>query len=272
MKIVLGVIAFCLFTAFSITQIYAGFLGIEYHWGKGWAIGAIIAAFVLRIFFPITIGAFFGARDVWEWDWPYALAFAIPGLLVAVPGLAMGTFAFLMSLVRESRPSKSKIETSENFAPTVSKELGATGVGGWLALLVVGLIVFGPVFGGARIAAEIAQLENLRPDLITIAMYLNFKAATWWVFATISLISIVTGLRLYRSRKAAIIWQTILGLWIMGPLGAFVLTVIVPAATMGGRTPAAPEVWGVLFSSAIAPLVWSIYLVKSKRVKYTYIL
>lgn len=177
MKIVLGAIAICVFIAFGIAQIYAGFLGIEYHWGKGWAIGAIVAAFALRIFFPITVGAFFGARDVWEWDWPYALAFALPGLLVALPGLAMGTVAFIMALVRNSSSSKVKVEGAESFAPTVSAELGATGVGGWLALLIAGLIVLGPLFGSASIAAEIAQLEKLRPDLLASAMYLNFKAA-----------------------------------------------------------------------------------------------
>ncbi|OYZ75257.1 MAG: hypothetical protein B7X65_22625 [Polaromonas sp. 39-63-25] len=84
--------------AYAILQFVAGFEGIEYHMGKWWAIGAIVAAFTLRFMLPITLGAFFGAMDVWGWSWPVALVFAAPGLFVAVPALAGDAYEFLAGL------------------------------------------------------------------------------------------------------------------------------------------------------------------------------
>jgi hypothetical protein len=71
----------------SIAQLYAGYVGIEDGWGVGWAVGALACAAVLRFTLPITVGAFFAARDVWDWHWALAALFAAPGLLFMVPGL-----------------------------------------------------------------------------------------------------------------------------------------------------------------------------------------
>ena len=80
----------CLFIlVYGGAQIYAGFLGIEHHWGSGWAWGAVAAAFLARFSLPITIGSFFGAMNVWGWHWAGALAFAAPGLAfmaLMIPG------------------------------------------------------------------------------------------------------------------------------------------------------------------------------------------
>ena len=48
----LGVIFFLLI---GIAQAIVGYLGIEYHLGTGLAIGCIIASFIFRITFPLTI-------------------------------------------------------------------------------------------------------------------------------------------------------------------------------------------------------------------------
>ena len=50
-----GVIAFLLI---GIIQIYAGYLGIEYHLGSGWAIGVVLATLFLRLPIFLTIGTF----------------------------------------------------------------------------------------------------------------------------------------------------------------------------------------------------------------------
>lgn len=64
---------------YGLVQIYAGYLGIQHHLGTGWAVAALFALF-FRFSLPITVGAFFGAMNVWGWHWLLALLFAAPGL------------------------------------------------------------------------------------------------------------------------------------------------------------------------------------------------
>ena len=92
-----GVIAFLLI---GIIQIYAGYLGIEYHFGSGWAVAAIIASLFFQFPLILTIGTFFGALDVWGWPWFGALVFAVPGLLFAAPGVFAVAIGGLVNLFK----------------------------------------------------------------------------------------------------------------------------------------------------------------------------
>lgn len=83
------VIGFILFIVYGIAQIVAGYVGIDFHFGAVWAGVAIFAAFMFRFTLPITIGAFFGAMDVWHWHWALAALFAAPGLAFIIPGVIM---------------------------------------------------------------------------------------------------------------------------------------------------------------------------------------
>lgn len=82
-----------LFLAYGIAQIYAGFIGIEYHLGSFWAWTSVAVALLMRFTLPATIGAFYGAMDVWHWHWALAAVFAVPGLLVMVPGVISVIFS-----------------------------------------------------------------------------------------------------------------------------------------------------------------------------------
>lgn len=73
------------FLLYGAAQLVAGYQGIAHHVGQGWAIAAAVAAF-LRFVFPLTLGAFFGARDVWGWHWAAAALFTFPAILA---GLAL---------------------------------------------------------------------------------------------------------------------------------------------------------------------------------------
>ena len=72
---------------FGVAQLVIGFLGIEYHFGEVWAFVAAFAAFFLRIMFPMTIGCYFGAVDVLNWEWYWALLITAPGLLFIAPAM-----------------------------------------------------------------------------------------------------------------------------------------------------------------------------------------
>ena len=86
------VIGFILVTVYGIAQIAAGYVGIDFHFGAVWAGVAIFAASMFLMFrftLPITIGAFFGAMDVWHWHWALAALFAAPGLAFIIPSVIM---------------------------------------------------------------------------------------------------------------------------------------------------------------------------------------
>ena len=91
----LGAFSGIVFLIVGIIQIIVGYIGIEYHLGSGFAIGALILGFVFRIMFPLTIGTFFGALDVFGWPWFGALALAAPGLLFIVPAMITSAIANL---------------------------------------------------------------------------------------------------------------------------------------------------------------------------------
>lgn len=171
-----------------------------------------------------------------------------------------------MSLWRRRDKTSEPLERAEHISDYVS-----TGIGGWLAFLILGLIFLGPLIGASRIYFDLLSAESQRPELLNLARWDRFKAGTWCCFTAISLISIAAGLGLWVSRKQSIINRTILALWMAGPVGAFVMAVIVPLLAFG-RTPTAAETLAVIISASIPTLVWTVYLIKSKRVMYTYIL
>ena len=80
-----------LFIVYGVAQIVAGCMGINFHFGAVWAGVALFTSIIFRFTLPITIGAFFGAMDVWNWHWVFATLFAAPGLVFIIPGLIMST-------------------------------------------------------------------------------------------------------------------------------------------------------------------------------------
>mgnify|MGYP001196688342 CR=1 FL=1 len=98
----LGIFGGILFLLVGIVQIFVGYIGIEYHLGAGFAVGALVLGFVFRIMFPLTIGTFFGALDVFGWHFLGALALAAPGLLFILPALITSAISSFTDNKRES--------------------------------------------------------------------------------------------------------------------------------------------------------------------------
>lgn len=78
-----------LLIVYGIAQMVAGYLGIDFHFGSIWAAVAIIVSLMFRFTLPITIGAFFGAMEVWGWHWALAALFAVPGLVFLIPSIML---------------------------------------------------------------------------------------------------------------------------------------------------------------------------------------
>ena len=112
-----GALGGILFLLVGIVQIFVGYIGIEHHLGGGFAIGALVLGFVFRIMFPLTIGTFFGALDVWGWPWYGALALAAPGLLFIVPALVTAAISSLVEKRNVNNFSSPFSSQSSSYQP-----------------------------------------------------------------------------------------------------------------------------------------------------------
>ncbi|MBP7709846.1 MAG: hypothetical protein KA100_02105 [Rickettsiales bacterium] len=103
MNQLLGMIGVAALLLFGVLQLYAGYIGIDYHFGSIWAFIAVTLAIVFRFTLPITIGAFFGAIDVWNWHWLLASLFVAPGLVFIVPGVFIIITSKIMGSIRREK-------------------------------------------------------------------------------------------------------------------------------------------------------------------------
>lgn len=83
----MAVFGFFAVIAFGIAQFIAAYAGIAECLGVLWAIGILAASLLFRFTLPVTIGAFFGAMDVWGFHWTIAALFAAPGLIFLTPSI-----------------------------------------------------------------------------------------------------------------------------------------------------------------------------------------
>lgn len=98
MAMIGGILLFIAVLAFAIAQLAIGYMGLQ-DWLGSWAgMAGVVVALLFRFTLPLTIGVFFGARDVMGWHWTLALLFAAPGLAFMVPSVIGG----LLSMVRRS--------------------------------------------------------------------------------------------------------------------------------------------------------------------------
>lgn len=79
----------------GLAQLFAGYVGIKHYLGSILAFVIIGLSAGLRFTLPITIGAFLGAMNVWNWS--LAGIFAAPGLLLMMPGI----FAIIVSSIKK---------------------------------------------------------------------------------------------------------------------------------------------------------------------------
>lgn len=155
--------------------------------------------------------------------------------------------------------------------PASYGEAGPVGVGGWLLLLVLSFIFIGPIFGAARLNFDFMNFESQFPQVLTAPEWSLYKSATWGCYAVASLLSIYAGLGLARGRNISVVKQAKIIIWIVGPGVSIVMGLLIPLVVLGS-VEYDPEFLGGLIGSAIGPIIWTIYLSKSRRVKATYTL
>lgn len=146
------------------------------------------------------------------------------------------------------------------------------GVGGWLLLLVIGLVALGPLRGIGETYQSFAEAERLYPVLLNDGAWQTFVRLSWLTVAAACALSIYTGIRLIRGSTPADVGFAKMALWIIGPLPAILIRFGIQPALFGWNTSANEmgEFVGIMIASVVWAGVWSLYLSKSVRVKNTY--
>ncbi|CAM4092108.1 hypothetical protein BOTU111921_11320 [Bordetella tumbae] len=264
MRALVPLIGFLAFTAYGIAQLVAGYIGIEYHLGVGWAWAALTVGLVFRFTLPVTIGAFFGAMDVWHWHWVMALVFAAPGLALIVPGViaaVIGSFRDLFTPSGSSKPART-VQARDVVGPT--------GVGGWLWLPIVGLMIFRPLGSFGATLRNIDETEKLYPQIIGIPDWSNYKTATWCLVVAGCAISIAAGYRLWKDHKPQSVKLAMFALWL--PVITLLLDAISANVFLGLRLNDYfdPQGVGSALGGMIVAALWTWYFKRSRRVRNTY--
>ncbi len=149
-----------------------------------------------------------------------------------------------------------------------------SGIGGWLLLLVTGMVVLGPLFGAARINGDIMGVELQYPDIVGVDQWKTCKSVTWWSFIAITSLSIYGGWGLIHGRNWSVVKRAQVILWFNNMVWSIGVVLLVPVLTLDVAFIQDPEFLGGFFESllmsAISAGVWTTYLSKSKRVRATY--
>jgi hypothetical protein len=153
--------------------------------------------------------------------------------------------------------------------PANASSNGPVGVGGWLLLLVAGLMVLGPLIGAGRINSDIMSTEAQYPNLKTIEAWSTFKTITWWSFLVVCCLSFYAGFGLAKGRDMSVVRRAKILLWVIGPAASLVMGIFIPLVVFG-KIESDPQLFGAFIGSIITAAIWTAYLSKSKRVKSTY--
>lgn len=151
-----------------------------------------------------------------------------------------------------------------------SRQDGPHGVGGWLSLLVHGMLWLGPLMVIGRTSADFSTAEREYTGLAQMAEWSSFKAIEWIALLVFCAISIYGGLGLAKKRTPDAVSRAKLVLWFNYPISIIVTGMLIPVAMINGGGAVAAANIPSLIASLIAVGIWTAYLNRSKRVRNTY--
>ncbi len=140
------------------------------------------------------------------------------------------------------------------------------GVGGWLAFLIVWMVVLRPLAG--IILLNQMQTESLEnPAILENGNRLVNPSTFWIIFLIAAALSVYAGLRLWREHSPGAVKVAIVTLWIYSTAAAADL--LIARAYLEGVVSWANVATTAASNLAIA-MVWTLYLLRSRRVRNTY--
>lgn len=145
------------------------------------------------------------------------------------------------------------------------------GVGGWLALLIFGLCILGPLSNLGRLSGDFLAAEQATPALASASTWINYKQYMWWTYSITALLTFIAGYRLWKIHKPESVRFAIVILWVANFLAAFGYFAAAYAA-LGeiALQEATAALVKQLVTAVLIAGIWTLYLVKSRRVKNTY--
>jgi hypothetical protein len=137
------------------------------------------------------------------------------------------------------------------------------GVKGWLLFLVLVLTLIGPLRVAWGVHSELEAVLLAEPTLAGTEEWFDIQGAAWVAWGVPAILSLTAGFILILVRKSWAVFAAIALLWLMGPLLAAFM--IWDSGLEFDRT----NLIAIAKPTASAVL-WTLYLMISKRVKNTY--
>jgi len=145
------------------------------------------------------------------------------------------------------------------------------GVRGWLGFLVLGFCVLGPLVSCGQLSNDFMSAESADPALTTVAEWVAFKSYSHWALGLALVISFSAGYRLWKIHNADSVRFAIGALWLIAPIAA---TGYYAAAYFAFGSSAAQtltsELVLMILQGSLPALIWTMYLLRSRRVRNTY--
>jgi hypothetical protein len=69
--------------------------GLQNAFGWQWGLGIVAACVLARINFAVVVGLYYYAANMLGWPMAESIAFALPGMLILMPSIALGVLGLL---------------------------------------------------------------------------------------------------------------------------------------------------------------------------------
>lgn len=146
----------------------------------------------------------------------------------------------------------------------MAKDIYVSGVGGWLTLLILRFMVFGPMLGIGQLHGE---LRTVPGELAAKASWQRFEQVAWIILWCAVSVGFCAGYRLWKTHAPESVKFAITALWASEPG----MTVVLFGCMylIFGAAPLSSFI-SILLPACISAFIWTLYLKKSVRVHNTY--
>lgn len=147
------------------------------------------------------------------------------------------------------------------------------GVGGWLSLLIVLMCFVGPIQALGGTAIEFSNAESQNQSLSTLQQWGNYKNQIWLLMAFISSMLFFGGWRLWNTHKPSSVFIAATSLWLaylLGISGQYLIVITTMGQEIAGVADLGGEVAISIVKGAVSPIIWTAYLLISRRIRNTY--
>ncbi len=160
---------------------------------------------------------------------------------------------------------------TKNVRLSTSKKTDPAGIGGWLRVLIVLLVLVWPLVGATFQSAFFNHELLVDPALANDPAWNRSWRFIWLLFAVQTALSISAGLALLKCLRPIAVRYAKAVIWINGP-GFWWVGILITLWNQGLLDALSAALLGIpyLLGSLVFPLIWTTYLRYSKRVKNTY--